>query len=90
MFDGYVRVVRVEIVEGNSAELRRFVERKVQIGGLREERTKEQWESTFGEDWYKVRLETVESDIGDPMGIEDMREVFEMMGEDLESLDLLE
>lgn len=73
-------------MEHKSDELRMFLERKVQIGGLRSERTEEQWEGTFGEDWYKVCLEEVASGLGDPMGLEDVREVFEMMGEDLESL----
>ena len=81
MFEGYVKVVSVEIVESKSDELKRFIERKVRVGGLREERTKEQWEGTFGEDWFKVRLESLKSDIGDPMGFEEVKLVINMMNE---------
>lgn len=69
----------VETVKAQSDELKRFVERKVQVGGLQKERTKEQWESTLGEDWFKVYLERLESEIGDSMDISDIKDVFEMM-----------
>jgi hypothetical protein len=84
MFDGWVRIGSVEIVLAQSEELRRFVERKVLVGGLQRERTKEQWESTLGEDWFKVYLEGVESEIGDPMELADVKEVFEMMSGELD------
>jgi len=87
VFGKYVRIMRVDIVEGKSDELRMFLETKVQAGGLSSQRTREQWEGTFGENWYKVYLEQVDTRLGDPMGLEDVREVFEMMGEDLKSLD---
>lgn len=83
MFDGWVRIGNVEIVLAQSEELRRFVERKVLVGGLQKERTKEQWESTLGEDWFKVYLEGVESEIGDPMQWADVKEVFTMMSGEL-------
>jgi hypothetical protein len=84
LFDGWVRIGSVEIVLAQSEELRRFVERKVLVGGLQKERTKEQWESTLGEDWFKVYLEGVESEIGDPMELAEVKEVFKRMSGELD------
>ena len=79
LFEGWVRVASVEIVQAKSDELKRFVERKVQVGGLQMERTREQWEDTLGENWYKVYLEEVDSEIGDPMELADVRDVWKLL-----------
>lgn len=79
LFEGWVRIASVEIVQAQSDELKRFVERKVEVGGLQKERTKEQWEGTLGENWLKVYLEGVDSEIGDPMELADVRAVLKMI-----------
>ena len=79
LFEGWVRVASVEIVQAKSDELKRFVERKVQVGGLQMERTREQWEDTLGENWYKVYLEEVANEIGDPMELADVRAVWKLL-----------
>ena len=74
-WDGYVKIVAVEIIPGRSDELRNFIAKKVQYGGLQKERTKEQWEETFGSDWCKVTVaREVVTEIGDPMDIADIRD----------------
>jgi len=79
LFEGWVRITSVEIVQAKSDELKRFVEKKVQVGGLQMERTREQWEDTLGENWYKVYLMEVDSEIGDPMELADVRDVLKML-----------
>ena len=72
-WDGYVKVISVEIIAARSDDLRALIAMKVQQGGLRKERTKEQWEETFGENWCKVTLEPVDIEIGDPMAVANIR-----------------
>jgi hypothetical protein len=67
-FEEYVKIVSVDVIPAKSEELTRFIARKVAVGGLRKERTKEQWEDTFGSGWCKVTVEAVKDcKIGDPM-----------------------
>ena len=74
-WDGYVKVVAIEIIPGRSDELKRFISKKVQMEGLQKERTKEQCEETFGSDWCKAALASVVPTIGDPREITDVRGV---------------
>jgi hypothetical protein len=71
--DGYVKIIAIDIVPARSDELTEFVEKKIAAGGLRRERTKEQWDETVGTDWWKVTLRPVEVGMGDPMKISDIR-----------------
>ena len=66
-------MISVEIIAARSDDLRALIAMKVQQGGLRKERTKEQWEETFGENWCKVTLEPVDIEIGDPMAVANIR-----------------
>lgn len=80
-WDGYVKIMDMEIVPGGSDELKSFISEKVQMGGLQKERTKEQWEKTFSSSWSKVTLERVVTGIGDPMEIIDIRRVIDSLRE---------
>ena len=71
--DGYVRIMTVEIIPAKSDDLKTFITRKVAQGGLPKERTKEQWEDTFGADWCRVTLALVNTEMGDPMDLSDIR-----------------
>jgi hypothetical protein len=73
-WDGYVKIVAMEVIPGRSDELRNFISKKVQYGGLKKERTKEQWEETFGSDWCKVTIACVVTQIGNPMDIANIRD----------------
>jgi hypothetical protein len=77
IWDGYVKIVSVDVVPAKSPELTSFIAAKVKAGGLRTERTKEQWEETFGVDWYKVKLVSIKTSMGDPMDIKDIHKALE-------------
>jgi hypothetical protein len=79
---GYHKIVTVEVISSQSDELKNFIEMKVRAGGLKKERTKEQWQDTFGTDWVKVTLRPVEIGISDPMGVPDIRAALEDLDSD--------
>jgi hypothetical protein len=70
---GYLKIVATGVISSQSEELKNFIEMKVQAGGLKKERTKEQWQDTFSTDWVKVTLRPVEIGMSDPMGVPDIR-----------------
>jgi hypothetical protein len=75
-FEEYVTIVSVDVIPAKSEELTTFIAKKVAVGGLRKERTKEQWEDTFGSGWSKVTVETVQDcEIGDPVEVPNVREM---------------
>jgi hypothetical protein len=79
IWDGYVRVVAMEIIPAKSDDLKAFITRKIAQGGLQNERTKEQWEETFGADWCRVTLAFVNPEIGDPMDLTNIRSVIDAL-----------
>lgn len=70
---GYVKIINVDSIPVDSKELKVFIQMKIDSGGLKKERTKEQWQDTFSIDWCKVTLRHVEVGMGDPVNIADIQ-----------------
>jgi len=77
--DGYVRITSVDVVPARSDELKEFIIMKIEEGGMHKERTREEWEEVFGVNWVKVTLKRVDTEVGHPMEIQDIRTALETL-----------
>jgi hypothetical protein len=76
-FERYVRIVTVDVVSARSNALKSFIFKKIKAGGLRRERTAEEWAATFEVDWYKVSLVPFDECEINPMEVKDVRSFLE-------------
>jgi hypothetical protein len=72
-FEQYVRIVAVDVIPARSNALETFISKKIRAGGLRRERTAEEWAATFEVDWYKVSLIPFDECEINPMEVTDVR-----------------
>src|SRR5271154_1233086 len=77
--DGYVRITAVDVVPGRSDELKEFILMKIEEGGMPKEKTRKEWEEVFGGNWFKVTLNKVDTEVGHPMEIQDIRTTLEAL-----------
>lgn len=80
--DGYSRITAVDLVPAKSDELKEFIVMKIEEGGMQKKRTRKEWEKVFGVNWYKVTLTSLNTELGDPMQIEDIRNTLEALSEE--------
>jgi hypothetical protein len=76
-FERYVRIVTVDVVSARSNALKSFIFKKIKAGGLRRERTAEEWAATFEVDWHKVSLVPFDECEINPMEVKDVRSFLE-------------
>jgi len=74
-----VRITSVDVVPARSDELKEFIIMKIEEGGMHKERTREEWEEVFGVNWVKVTLKRVDTEVGHPMEIQDIRTALETL-----------
>jgi len=72
----------VDLVPAKSDELKEFIVMKIEEGGMQKKRTRKEWEKVFGVNWYKVTLTSLNTELGDPMQIEDIRNTLEALSEE--------
>jgi len=77
--DGYARITSVDVVPARSDELKEFIMMKIEEGGMQKERTRDEWDEVFGVNWVKVTLNKVDTEVGDPMEIQDIRTILETL-----------